>query len=90
MSATFRTVPGGVYFGFTKQELETELTRYKEAVKESGNDLTSSTVNGQQFAWGPRRDMSLQEWGGELQRALALVDPDNYYAAPDRTCAAAR
>jgi hypothetical protein len=65
------TVPTGIYFGFTKPELDTELSRYKTAVKQSADRLIGAGVNGQSFTFGPRGDMSLEQWQQELQAALA-------------------
>lgn len=65
------TIPTGPYFGFTKAELDAELIRYKAAVKSAGSPLQGSSVNGQSFTFGPRRDMSLSEWQHALQSALA-------------------
>ncbi len=65
------TVPTGPYFGFTKPELDTELARYKAAVKQSADRLAGASVNGQSFTFGPRGDMSLAEWQQSLQAALA-------------------
>jgi hypothetical protein len=65
------TVPTGIYFGFTKPELNDELARYKAAVKQSGSNLVGAGINGQSFTFGPRGDMSLEQWQQELQAALA-------------------
>ena len=66
-----QTIPGGIYFGFTKAELRLELTRYKDAVKTSGSNLAGAQQNGQSYSFGPRQDMSLAEWQIALQDALA-------------------
>jgi len=78
------TVPRGIYFGFSKAELLEELERYKATVKQAGSDLQSSSVGGESFSYGPRRDMSLGQWSAELQEALALVD-SNYSPAPTKS-----
>lgn len=67
-----QTIPSGVYFGFTKTELQTELERYKDAVKTSGTNLQGASQNGQSYTWGPRQDMSLAEWQIALQEALSF------------------
>lgn len=90
MATRYRIVPGGVYFGFSLKEMLDELERYKAQVKLSADTLGLTTINGQQYQFGPRRDMGLHEWGAEIQNALALLDPDNFFAAPDRTQAAFR
>ncbi len=66
-----QTIPSGVYFGFTKTELQTELERYKDAVKTSASSLQGASQNGQSYSFGPRQDMNLAEWQQELQAALA-------------------
>ena len=78
-------VTHGVYFGFTLAELEAELIRYKAAVSAAGSDVVSESIAGESFSYGPRRDMSLDQWQAELQTALYMVDPDNYQLPlPDR------
>lgn len=67
-----QTIPTGPYFGFTKLELQSELIRYKAAVKQSGSRLTGASQNGQSYAFGPRSDMTLAEWQVALQTALAF------------------
>jgi len=69
-----QTIPGGIYFGFTKAELQTELTRYKAAVKTSGSNLQGASQNGQSYSFGPRQDMILSEWQQALQDALSYFD----------------
>jgi HKD family nuclease len=65
------TIPSGPYLGFTHTELLTELTRYKNAVKQSASRLSGASVNGQSYTFGPRGDWSLDEWQQHLQAALA-------------------
>jgi hypothetical protein len=67
-----QTIPSGPYFGFTKPELDQELTRYKAAVKGSGSRLAGASQNGQSYQFGPRGDWSLDEWQQHLQAALAF------------------
>jgi hypothetical protein len=77
-----QTIPSGVYFGFTKTELQTELTRYKAAVKTSASNLIGASQNGQSYSFGPRQDMSLSDWQQELQQALAFFDLADDLAPP--------
>lgn len=77
------TIPTGIYFGFTKAELKTELERYKAAVKTSGSELAAAQQNGQSYSFGPRQDMSLGEWQIELQAALAYFDEACYPPGSD-------
>lgn len=65
------TIPSGVYFGFTKAELQAELVRYKAAVKQAGSRLAGASQNGQSYSFGPRSDLTLEGWQIELQAALA-------------------
>lgn len=74
-------VPSGPYFGFTKAELLAELARYKAQRKLAGSDLASSSVAGQSFTFGPRRDWSLEQWAAAIQAALSALEPTTYLAA---------
>lgn len=74
-------VPSGPYFGFTKAELYEELDRYKAARKLAGSDLASTSVSGQSFTFGPRRDWSLDQWAAAIQAALCRLEPDTFLAA---------
>ena len=78
MSTTALVVPAGPYFGFTLDELETELTRYKAARKTAGSRLRNSSVNGQSYSFGDRIDCSLDEWQTALQQALYYMDAGRY------------
>ena len=69
-----QTIPSGIYFGFTKTEMKTELERYKAAVKTSGSELLSASQNGQSYSFGPRNDMSLSEWQIAIQDALSFFE----------------
>ncbi len=75
-------VPDGVYFGFTKTELDTELARYKAAVKEASSRLSGASIGGQSFTFGPRADMSLEQWQIELQNALAYFGDGEFAPSP--------
>lgn len=74
-------VPSGPYFGFNKAELLEELGRYKAQRKLSGSDLASTSISGQSFTFGPRRDWSLQQWADAIQAALCRLEPTTYLAA---------
>lgn len=69
-----QTIPSGVYFGFSKAEIQTELTRYKEAVKTSSSNLQGASQNGQSYSFGSRQDMTLAEWQVAIQEALSYFD----------------
>ena len=75
----------GIYTGFTRAEMLTEFARYKAAVITSGSRLGGATVNGQNFQFGPRSDMTLHAWNKSVLSALAQVDPD--YLAPQSAIA---
>lgn len=66
------TIPTGVYFGFTKAEIQAELERYKTEVKASGSGLSGASQNGQSYTFGKREDMTLAQWQEELQAAMAF------------------
>lgn len=76
MALSLSQVPHGPYFGFTKAELNAELTRYKTAVSGAGSELLGASVNGQSYTFGPRRDWSLAQWQEQLQKAMSLLDPE--------------
>lgn len=77
-----QTIPSGPYFGFTQAELTAELTRYKQAVRQSGSRLAGASQSGQSYQFGPRGDWTLEEWQVQLQAALA------YFGAADEVAAA--
>lgn len=77
-------VKTGVYFGFTQEELDVELIRYKEAVKNSGSEVSTESIGAETFSYGPRRDLSLQEWQVELQAAMYQLDPASVVLERDR------
>jgi len=79
----YARVVNGPYLGFTREEMEAELERYKKEMKLSGSRLVGSTVNNESFQFGPRNDWSLPEWGKQIQFALAQVSPD--FIAPQST-----
>ena len=62
--------------------MRTEYERYKAALLTSGSRLSGASVNGQSFQFGPRSDMTLDEWGRRVRFALSQVDPD--YIAPQQ------
>lgn len=65
-----------MYFGFTKAEMLAVYANYKAALSDVGSDLLGASVNGNSFQFGPRKDLSLVEWGKQIQFALAQVDAD--------------
>ena len=79
-----QTIPTGIYFGFTKSEIQTELERYKAEVKGSATGLTGASQNGQSYTFGTRTDMTLAEWSEELQSAMAFFGLA-YEVAPPST-----
>jgi hypothetical protein len=76
--STALVVNFGPYFGFTIAELNTELARYKAAVKQSFSRLHGSSINGQSFTFGDRTDGSLEDWQIALQSAFYYMDPGLY------------
>lgn len=74
--ATSTKVLNGLYAGFTRAEMTAEWERYKAQLQSTGSRLNGATVNGQQYQFGPRSDMSLAEWGRQVRFALSQVDPD--------------
>ncbi len=88
MSATAQTVPFGPYFGFTLNELKTELARYKEARKLSHSRLATATISGQSYGYGSRTDGNLDEWQNDIQVALYWLDPGLYPFPPPTNAAA--
>lgn len=66
------TIPTGIYFGFTKAEIQDELLRYKDEVKLAASTLSGASQNGQSYTFGPRKDLSLSDWQEELQAAMAF------------------
>lgn len=77
---TSTKVLSGLYAGFTRAEMLVEWERYKTALQSTGSKLGGATVNGQNYQFGPRADMTLAEWGRQVRYALSQVDPD--YLAP--------
>lgn len=71
----YTLVQTGPYSGFTREEMRTEWERYKDALKTSGSNLASVSLNQQAFSLAARRDWSLAEWGKQVRNALAQVDP---------------
>lgn len=72
-----QTVQHGPYFGFTASEIDTELERYKDAVKKATHGpggIQSASINGRSFSYGNGRGWSLEEWQAEIQDAQAQVD----------------
>ena len=65
--------------------METERDRYKDAVKNAGSDVASDSVDGESFTYGPRRDWTLEQWGTNIEDALAQLDPENRSFTPSRS-----
>lgn len=84
-----QVVSSGIYMGFNLQEMEDELSRYKQAVKGSGSDIQSASYNGDSFAYGPRRDMNLAQWGEEIRLAFWALG-DTRFDQPSTNCAVLR
>jgi hypothetical protein len=80
-------VPTGPYFGFSLEELQAELIRYKNETKTSGTRIVGASINGQSFQFG-NREGSLSEWSANLQAALSYLRPDLYDAPPSNSSAA--
>ncbi len=80
MAAAF--IPTGPYRFFTLDMLEVEKARYITARQQAGTRIAGTTVNGQTFTFGDRKDGSLEEWGENLQTALAYLAPDTYEPGP--------
>lgn len=73
----------GPYFSFSKTELDTELARYKAALKASaGSNLQGSSIVGESYSFGPRQDWSLAQWQEHIQGAYAQVAPGLYEDPP--------
>lgn len=81
----FASVKFGLYYGFSLAEMQAELARYKAAVQAmtpGAGHVTSASVNGSSFTYGPNADLSLAAWQAEIQSALAQVD-DTVIDAPN-------
>lgn len=89
MASTAQQVTWGPYFGFSRDELLTELARYKTARQQSFSRLVGSTLNQQSFSFGSRADGSLDDWQQALQAALYWIDPGLYPMPPGTNTAAA-
>lgn len=80
--STDSLVPAGPYRGFTKAELIGEANRCREARKAAASNLASASINGSSYSFGPRQDMTLQQWTDAIYDALAYFDPSTYAPAP--------
>lgn len=81
------TVQHGVYFGFSLDEMNAELLRYKAEVKKlvgGPRNVVAASVNGKSFSYGPGGGMSLAQWQAEIQDALSQVD-DETVALPSES-----
>ena len=54
--------------------MQTELARYVASVKTTASGLVGASQNGQSYSFGPRSDLSLQQWQIEIQDALSYFD----------------
>ncbi len=82
--ASSSKVQSGLYAGFTRAEMTVEWERYKTQLKTgAGSRMQGATINGQNYQFGPRSDMTLGEWGKQIRFALSQVDPD--FIAPSST-----
>ena len=71
------TVPVMPYLGFSLAEMQAELARYKaalQALTPGASNIVSASANGSSFTYGPNGTWSLEQWGAEIQAALAWVD----------------
>ena len=81
------TVQSGIYFGFSLDEMQAELSRYKAEVKKlvgGPRNVVAASVNGKSFSYGPGGGLSLAQWQAEIQDALSQVDED-VVALPSET-----
>ena len=85
-----RTVQNGPYWGFTKPQLDTERARYVAARQAANSDLVGTSVNGQSYSFGERRDGSLDQWQQALQAAFYQVDPSSAQTPPPTSRATVR
>lgn len=70
-------VPVRPYIGYSLAEMQAELARYKAAMKAitpGPGNIVSASANGSSFTYGPNGVWSLEEWGAEIQAALAFLD----------------
>ena len=81
-----QTIPAGIYFGFNKAQIQAELPRYIGEVQLMGSPLVGASQNGQSYTFGPRKDLTLQDWQMELQAAMAFFGLA-YDVAPPTTAA---
>ncbi len=88
---TLLTVPAGPYFSFTIEELEAELTNYKNERKAFSSLLQASTVNGQnfQFAQLDKQRQALDQRQNDLQVAFNYLDPGRFPLNPPSNSAGA-
>lgn len=83
------SVPVMPYLGFSLAEMQAELARYKatlQALTPGAGNIVSASANGSSFTYGPNGTWSLQEWGAEIQSAMAWVD-DNVLDQASETIA---
>jgi len=83
------SVPVMPYLGWSLAEMQAELAQYKatlQALTPGAGNIVSASANGSSFTYGPNGTWSLQEWGAEIQSALAWVD-DNVLDQASETVA---
>ena len=80
-------VPAGPYRGFTFAEVVGESNRLREARKAAASNLAGASLNGNSYTFGPRQDMTLQQWTDAVYDALAYFDPGKYAPAPGNSAA---
>jgi hypothetical protein len=51
--------------------MQAEWSRFKAALQSTGSKIQGATVNGQNFQFGPRADLTLTEWGRQVRFALS-------------------
>ncbi len=81
------SVPVRPYLGFSLAEMQAELARYKaamQAITPGPGNIVSASANGSSFTYGPNGSWSLEQWGAEIQAALAFVD-DNVISEDQET-----
>ena len=71
------TVPFGEYVGYSLAQMQAELADYRAKMAENrrgGLAVTSASVNGSSFTYGPGMNLSPEQWIAEIQSAMAWLD----------------
>lgn len=72
-------VSTGLFFNFTKSELDEVSSALRTKLIDGGPDaVTSVNVGGQAFSFGPRSGLTLDRFQAELQNAYNQLDPGSY------------